>query len=105
MAIQLDIKCKHITENVPTSITLADYYPLSKEEVGQLLTMAAQSPRLINEIQIRLCQAVPGATCPYLIEGRNAERTAKLERLYVDGLNDLDTLPNLTDEIFQLISN
>ncbi len=47
-----------------------DHHPLTRQEIAELLDEAKTSTNpLTSQIQVRLCQGIPGYVCPRVIEG------------------------------------
>lgn len=97
------IKCKHETEDIPVSVVLDDYYPLTHEEVKGLLVKAAifrNDVVRFSDIQCRLVQGIPGLVCPHEITGRVAEKMHLIDTAF-QTLND-DNIDELTEYIMTI---
>lgn len=80
-----------------------DYYPLTTQEVIELLETARalkdhagiysrEATQGIASIQIRLGQGIPGMIVPYEMHGPVAEKHNALDEAYVQWIQDPDTL-------------
>src|SRR5438094_4732336 len=80
-----------------------DYYPLTTQEVIELLSTAIalndhasshpqEATQGIASIQIRLGQGIPGMTVPYELDGPVAEKHNTLDETYVNWIQDPMTL-------------
>lgn len=105
--MSIDTRCKHERENISTGRTVSDYQPLSKDEIASLLLTASTADhRLANQIQIRLTQGIRGILCPRQIDGEVARRSAELESLYVETLeNEPSELPksSMVERFYKLM--
>ena len=98
------IECLHDQGLAPRDETVADYHPLSTQEVIELLQAAIglkdhadRSPhgatQGIASIQVRLTQGIPGMTCPRPYDDSVVcEKMNALDSAYVDWIQDPDTL-------------
>jgi hypothetical protein len=82
--VRTSIPCQHETGQVTDPHqTVPDYHPLTRDEIWQLLTLAAAtSISLRGKIQVRLYQGITGMTCPRPIEGSVAKRQSAVDVLY-----------------------
>ena len=66
MTLGYSIDCEHDTNNVPVSVEVNNHFPLKREELIKLLSLAATSKDvgIISDIQQRVIQGMPGLTCP-----------------------------------------
>lgn len=83
--------------------TILDHYPLTTQEVIDLLEVARitkdnsgfnpqEALQALSSIQIRLDQAIPGMTCPRPIDGPVAEKQRAFDEAYVEWIKDPMTL-------------
>lgn len=82
---QYAIKYDH---NDHPGITIYDYYPLTKQEIAELLQYAQEAwqcgdIRTLASIQCRLDQGIAGQQCPKPDEGPVAKATNDLDELFV----------------------
>jgi hypothetical protein len=93
----------HIPCNHQHTGDVADHYPLTTQEVIDLLETARatkdhiyfnpmEGTRTIASIQVRLAQGIPGLTCPRQIDGPVAEKMNALDHAYVEWIQHPDTL-------------
>lgn len=77
---------------MPFAHEVADFYPLSLDEIEEMLTKLAErrwseyaggESQMIADICVRLVQAIPGMTSPRPIYGETAERMVAVEELFV----------------------
>jgi hypothetical protein len=63
----MNIPCPHETGAATRGEPGPDYHPLTREEVTALLEVGcrAEHPRLREQVQVRLGQAIPGMECPW----------------------------------------
>ena len=82
--LRIVIPCAHEARGLPTERIVADYHPLSNQQVMALLRRAkgATNP-LASEIQVRLNQGIRGMVCPQLIDGPISKNQNEIDRLYV----------------------
>lgn len=63
--------CLHIREGISVQHNISDYWPLTREEVLELLQQATflrherKASYSLSSIQLRLRQGIPGIQCPY----------------------------------------
>lgn len=65
--VTLQIPCLHETGEAKHNQVVSDYHPLSREEIKELLDLAARDPnnvRRVFEIHVRLIQGIRGMICP-----------------------------------------
>jgi hypothetical protein len=98
------MKQYHIPCNHQHSDDVADHYPLTTQEVIDMLETARatkdhidfnprEATQTIASIQVRLAQGIPGLTCPRQIDGPVAEKKMNaLDNAYVDWIQNPDTL-------------
>jgi len=104
----VDCSCPHDRgECFPADKTVANYKPLSADEVTELLALAKtaleqRDGRGFSKIQVRFGQAIPGMTCPKPINGLVAERLNRLDRYFVDCAGEGPTARNI-NELSRLI--
>lgn len=81
----MKIPCKHETGEVKdSSTTVADFHPLTEDEVGKLLSDSVNASVSVSAgIQVRLNQAIPGMVCPRPVQGKVSDSMSKLDSLYV----------------------
>ena len=97
------VKCKHETEDVPVSVVLDDYYPLTQKEVEGLLVKAAifrSDVSRFSDIQCRLVQGIPGLVCPHEITGKVAKKMHLIDSAF-QRVNS-DNTDELTDYIMSI---
>ena len=80
------IPCKHETHNYHSSVRLDDYYPLTKEQIFELLDESLTSDNPSSQ-QVRLIQAIPGIKCPREIDNNVAKKETMLCKYFIAGLN------------------
>lgn len=82
--MKYSIPCKHDTGEVREA-RVDGYYPLTREEIAELLTAASKSTDPIEgaSIQVRLVQGIKGMKYPRQIDGPVAERENEMSELYV----------------------
>ena len=96
------IECTHEhDEQIP------DYYPLTKEEIAELLSTAYQAHILkdsftTSSIQVRLDQGIRGIMCPREIDGPVAKRESQLDSLFVKNVHR-GADPELVQQFYQLM--
>lgn len=99
------IPCVHETQGLPITEKVADYHPLTVEELRELLTIARSA---IHDVQVDICcrieQAIPGMTCPSPMLGPVAELDAELLRVYTDWSESSDPVESVMDRIAALLS-
>ena len=81
------IPCPHDQAGLSCPVpTLPDYHPLSKEEVETLAEIAASTTdiAIYSRAVVRLCQGIPGMTCPRPADGDIAEICTWIERFMAD---------------------
>ncbi len=80
------IPCPHESGAVANHKQRApDHHPLTKEEIAVLLDEAKTSnSSLASQIQIRLCQGIPGYVCPRVINGPVSDKECEINKLYVE---------------------
>lgn len=97
------IKCRHETEDVPVSVILDDYYPLTEEEVKRLLIKASifrSNAGRFSDIQCRLVQGIPGLVCPNEITGKVSKKMFLIDTAF-QTVNP-DNIDDLTDYIMNI---
>lgn len=79
------ISCPHESGAVADHTKEApDHHPLTREEIVALLNEAKTSENpLTSQIQVRLCQGIPGYVCPRVIEGSVSDKENEIGELYV----------------------
>lgn len=96
----------HVPCNHERGVTVPDFHPLSLEEVCALLVAApsCDSSRERSSIHIRLCQAIPGMTCPRPIDGPVAEKDDAMSALWVEWCESgFPDPPAMVRKIFEVI--
>ena len=80
------IPCPHESGDVEDySRQAPDYHPLNKEEIADLLNEAKTAKGILySQIQIRLCQGIPGYVCPRIIDGPVADKESQINALYIE---------------------
>lgn len=71
-----------------SEVTIPDYYPLTKQEIAELLQQAQEAwqckdDRTLFSIQRRLEQGIIGQQCPMPDEGPVDKATSDLDELFV----------------------
>ncbi len=83
------IPCPHAANSkIPSGKRCPDYHPLSPKGVKALLDYAKENcgnSGIVAAVQVRLTQAIPGMTCPKPIRGKVANRSEKLDQVYITG--------------------
>lgn len=105
--IELDFEkpCQHHATQHENGQEHPDHHPLRREEVAELLTfmkLGAADAGLWSKAAVRLCQAIPGMTCPRPINGAVARKHLKLENLLVSKAEEGAT-PDLVSAIMALL--
>ena len=85
------------TQEVP------DHHPLTREEIAVLLDEAKTSGHpLTSQIQVRLCQGIPGYVCPRVIEGSVSDKDNEISERYVGNFRrGADT--ELVEELYAIM--
>lgn len=97
------IEDKHETEDIPMSVILNDYHPLTEEEVKGLLIKAAIFRNDLGrfcDIQSRLIQGIPGMLSPRKVIGAVAKKEFLINSAF-QTVND-DNIDELTDYITKI---
>jgi len=81
---QIHFPCRHEKDGIDGEIIVADYHPLSKREIYNLLCHAQQNRQVRNSILKRFWQGMLGAVCPYPVSGERFEKQQAIRRLYED---------------------
>ncbi len=81
--------CLHELGLIPADQEHSDYYPLTREEVAYLLSLAAEAGQqgnygVVSAIQARFVQGILGIVCPHPECGKVAEVMYQLERYYME---------------------
>jgi hypothetical protein len=95
-----------MTGKIPTSETISDYYPLTKEEISKLLTTAANNKgnvKLVSEVQVRLDQGIVGITCPRQITGKVAEKLKELDNIFIEEY-EKKVSPDTVDKLYKIMT-
>ena len=106
MKDKIKIACPHMTGKIPTSETVSDYYPLNKEEISKLLTIAANNKgnvKLVSEVQVRLDQGIVGITCPRPITGKEAEKLKELDNIFIEEY-EKKVSPDTVDKLYKIMT-
>ena len=86
MKMKFSIPCIHETKGIPTLETVADYHPLTLEEIITLINLAhaykKESPTVVDDIQKRLVQGIMGMTCPRPKEGEISKNMSVVKILF-----------------------
>lgn len=100
-----EYSCAHDKGLVSNDIRVPDHYPISKEELVELMTVAVSSEdsRLRARIQRRLNRAVPNMVCPRPAEGITADKSTLIDHIYVNELQNGPT-QDFIDKFFGIIS-
>lgn len=83
-----EIPCPHMADrSIPVGKDLPNYHPLSREEIVRLLDFARghmEDGIAIAAVEVRLCQGIPGMTCPRPMRDAVAEKSVELNRVFMD---------------------
>lgn len=96
-----EIPCPHANSAVPSSIAAKDHHPLSTQEIAELLDFARDHKGngcAVAKVQIRLCQGIPGMTCPRPERNEAARRLARLTEIFMNRYEEGGT-PDLVKAI------
>jgi hypothetical protein len=98
------IPCPHQSGAVADHYQEApNHYPLTKEEIAELLKEAQTSKNpLTSQIQIRLCQGIPGYVCPKAIDGPVSDKENEISELYVENYRK-GADPELVEKIYTIL--
>lgn len=89
--MKFTIPCIHETKDVPALETVADYHPLTLEEVSMLIQLAYAlkvDGQKVADIQVRLSQGIMGMTCPRPTEGEISRRLTIIEKLFTEAMEN-----------------
>ena len=106
MRDKIKIACSHMTRKVGINETVSDYYPLTKEEISELLTTAANNKgdvSLISGVQVRLNQGIVGITCPRPITGKVAEKLNELDKIFIKEYKS-GSSPDTVDKLHKIMT-
>jgi hypothetical protein len=103
----LYIPCLHTTGQAVMPEVVTDYYPLSKQEIKELLDMAKRTESVVRlaQIQVRLTQGIKGMTCPRPRFGSQVSLIeAQIGSLFVNHHHEGGT-PDLVDQFDKLLNS
>lgn len=90
-----EIPCPHEAAGLNSHEELhIDHHPLTTEEIITLLEYVRTNKanaEVLAAAQIRLCQAIPGYTCPHAISGRAANCASKIVEIFTMRYREGDT--------------
>ena len=94
------IPCIHETKGISKQEIVADYHPLTLEEIITLINLAhaykKESPMVVDDIQKRLVQGIMGMTCPEPKEGEISKRMSVIKIWFFDAMrNDIHPTSSL----------
>ena len=98
--MKFSILCIHDTKGINSNETVADYHPLTLEEIITLINLAhaykKESPMVVDDIQKRLAQGIMGMTCPKPEEGEIGKRISVIKILFYDAMrNDIHPISSM----------
>jgi hypothetical protein len=102
--VDFEIPCGHGEDDDETR-KIPDHYPLDRRGIEDMLKLAQRHQDdfvTVTRIQIRLCKAIPGMTCPLPETGDIADRAYKLDAAFVNEYQR-GAAPDLVDRIAQII--
>lgn len=102
--MEVVIPCSHESGAVSDyKQKVPNHYPLKKEEIIALLDEAknAVNPRT-SQIQVRLCQGIPGYVCPRVTDGPVAKKENEISELYVENFRK-GADPELVEKIYTIM--
>jgi hypothetical protein len=107
MSVRLHLPCLHEVGQAPADQEVPDYHPLVWEEVVYLLTVAAEASAVgdyqtASSVQVRLCQGIPGYTCPRQVEGPVLEMENAISALFVENYGRGPD-PEFVDQLCRLL--
>jgi hypothetical protein len=100
-----DIHCSH-----PRGTTVPDYYPLTRGEIGRLVSIALAgsltAPRYFttSTVQVRLTQGISGMTCPRPADGEVAERMHAMDSLFIEWMHAPGNVVELINSLDMILS-
>ena len=86
----------------------ADYYPLTKAKIADLLYTAQQAKlhgfiKILSDVSCCLCQGIVGQVCPHPSDGRLTEKTNELYQLFYENyMRGPD--PVLVDQMYAIMT-
>lgn len=94
------IPCIHETKGISKQEIVADYHPLTLEEIITLINLAhaykKEDPKIVDDIQKRLAQGIMGMTCPKPEEGEIGKRISVIKILFYDAMrNDIHPISSM----------
>ncbi len=98
------ILCAHMNGTVADRKQMVpDYHPLNKEEIATLLEEAASASGVLrSQIQERLCQGIPGYTCPRTSDKHVLEKETEIGELYLKNYHK-GRDPETVEELYQIM--
>jgi len=80
-----------------------DHHPLTREEIAVLLEEAKTSENpLTSQIQVRLCQGIPGYMCPRVTKGPVSDKDKEISALYVANFRK-GADPELVEKLYTIM--
>jgi len=88
----------------------SDYYPLIITDVRYMAMAAFRAKNegnywTVNDVLCRLCQAIPGQTCPRELGGHVAEVEIHLCSYYIENVGSYGADPTFAEEIYSIINS
>lgn len=99
-----EIPCPHRRAGFDLRVTLPDYHPLTKGEIGALLDEAREKKKTFDliRISVRLVQGIPGMICPRPEEGPLGEKMVRLYDCFCANRNK-GADPKLVAELYRIM--